>query len=49
MNLIIGAISIFGLGWLLNELTSFPTLVILAVCLAAQVGLLVANTKKSKK
>lgn len=49
MIILIGAISVFGLGWILNDLMHVPTLVVIAVCLAAQVGILVANNKRTKK
>jgi hypothetical protein len=49
MNLLISAIAIFGLGFVANELTEVPTLVIVAVCFALIVGLLVVNNRKGKK
>ena len=48
-NLIVGAISIFGLGFALNTLTGFPPLVVVCVCLAAIVCILVLNNRKGKK
>ena len=48
-NLIIGAIAIFGLGYCINELTEIPTLVIVAVCFVAIVGILVATNRKPRK
>jgi hypothetical protein len=49
MNIILGAIAIFGLGWMVNELTAIPTLVVQACCFVAIVGILVLNAKKPRK
>jgi hypothetical protein len=45
MNLIIAGISIFGLGWVANELTSVPTAAIIGVCFVAQLVVLVVFKK----
>jgi len=49
MNLLIAAISIFALGFVLNDLTSVPTLVVIAACLAIQIGVVIAYSRKGKK
>lgn len=47
-NIIIG-ICIFALGWIANELTTVPSLVILAVCFVAIPVTLIVSGKKWKK
>lgn len=49
MIILIGAISIFGLGYATNEWTNIPTAYIIAGCFAAQVGILIAYNKRGKK
>lgn len=49
MNIIIGAISIFGLGYAANELTNIPTPAIFAVCFLAIIATLVISGKKWKR
>lgn len=49
MILIIAAISIFGLGFVANELTTVPTLFVVASCFALIIGLVVVSNKKKLK
>ncbi len=50
MTLLISAISLFTLGWVINDLLpNVPTLVVVAVALVAQVGVIVLNNKRGKK
>jgi len=46
MNILIGAISLFALGWILNELTSWPAEWVVAACFGAILGIVIANSKK---
>lgn len=48
MIILIGAISIFGLGWVTNELTDIPALVIVAACFVAIIGIIVAQKGRKK-
>ncbi len=48
MNIIIGAICVFGMGWMLNEFTDVPLPVIGVACFALIVALLVVNNKRKK-
>jgi hypothetical protein len=47
--LILGTISVFALGWILNNLTGWPTLWVVCACLVAQIGLIIVNTRRGKK
>jgi hypothetical protein len=49
MNLLIAAIAIFGLGWVANELTTIPTLFIVASCFALIIGIIVMSNRKKGK
>jgi hypothetical protein len=49
MILIIAAIAIFGLGFVANELTTIPTLFIVASCFVLIIGLVVFNSKRKIK
>jgi len=50
VTLLIAAISLFALGWVANDLVpNAPTLVVVAVALVAQIGVLALNYRKGKK
>lgn len=49
MTTLIGAISVFGLGWVANELTDIPSLVIEAACFVSIIGILILNNKRTRK
>jgi hypothetical protein len=49
LDLILLEICTFALGWVLNDLAKAPTLLIVAACVVAQIGILVLKTKRGKK
>jgi hypothetical protein len=49
MILIIAAIAIFGLGFVANELTTIPTLFIVASCFVVIIGIVVFSNRKKLK
>jgi hypothetical protein len=49
MNIVIGAISIFGLGYALCAITGLPALPVICACLILQLAVLLMNNRKTKR